>query len=130
MEWQRAVIELHEFFEAWIRGLCDRAALTELEQALAGDFSMIVPSGALITRSEVIDRIGASHGSHPGLTIRVDGFSTLVVADPIVVGRYIEHHDGAGAATTLRVATAVLRHVGDRGPLQWVTVHETWQAAP
>ena len=126
------VEELHAFFVRWFRGQVAEsdAEFERFASALAPEFEMVVPSGSLLTREQVLEGVRGAHGQW-----RDDGGSRIEVrnakAHPTGAGvfrvSYEEWQQRAGELKGRR-STALLRQ-GKAGRLEWLHVHETWMAS-
>ena len=128
MNWQQEVEKLHRFFDQWYNAACSQDDLPVLEDALDEDFSLVAPSGVVLSRREIIDVVTRGYGQRPGLEITVNHFATLLETPEVVVGRYVERHQLAEEVSE-RVSLAVFRCATEDGRLRWVAVHETWRSA-
>lgn len=125
-EWEREIVELHDFFQGWLRGEREPGAFGRLDAALAEDFQMVVPSGRRLERRDVVSGLRGERGQFPSLEIRIEEPTLRAAGDGWRLAVYRERQrteDGE----TLRVSTVLFREDPD-GPngLRWVHVHETW----
>lgn len=126
--WERAIRELHDFFEAWIGdGLDDTEdAFRSLEEALASKFTFVTPAGELLDRDAILGAVRAAQGSRPDLQIRIEEPRLLHEHSDVVVAAYRERQEAGGERTDRR-STVVFRRRGAAGNgLEWLHVHETW----
>ena len=120
----RAVVTLHDDLTAWM-GLGDRAAWDRVTAALATDFVQVTPAGALRSRAQVVEAVGAVGGAAGGdFAIRVTDASARRVGDGVVV-TYKELQSGSPRAARDRISTALLLPSVE-GRLEWRHLHETW----
>ena len=132
----RAVAEvraLHVFFAEWLdESGRDRALDSRrLERSFAADFHMVAPSGALLTRADVIARVIAERSSRGSrerpFRIFVEEAEAVQVGGGLAIVTYVERQEGGGRPPTARRASALLRQAASApGDLEWVHVHETW----
>ncbi|NNC75012.1 MAG: DUF4440 domain-containing protein [Acidimicrobiia bacterium] len=124
MDWAREIDELHEFFEAWFRGLAQ--SFERMEIALAPTFSIVGPRGTTMDRAETIAAVREGRGRSSSLRIGTSDHQLLAATPGLVVARYIETHESDDHSTR-RLSTAVFEpdETAPNG-LVWVTVHETF----
>lgn len=125
-DWEREIVDLHEFFQGWLRGELEPAAIGRLEAALADDFGMVLPSGRRLERRELVSGLRGQQGEVPSLAIRIEAPVLRAAGEGWRLAVYREHQrseDGENA----RISTVLFREDPD-GPngLRWVHVHETW----
>lgn len=124
--WEKEIGELHEFFQGWLRGELAPESCRRLETALAEDFAMVVPSGRVLERDELLTGLRRRRGEAPSLTIRIEE-PVLRASRPgwrLATYRERQRNDGE---ETVRISTVLFREDAD-GPngLRWIHVHETW----
>lgn len=122
------VVALHDFFERWFRGdlPASDAAFARLEGALAPDFTMVGPSGAVTGREPLLRALRGAHGTRPGVLISVERAVETITTPALVVVRY-EEWQTEGDETTARRSTALLEPApAAPGGFLWRAVHETW----
>lgn len=123
----REVHALHDAFEDWFAGRTPPDGFTRIERALADDFRMVPPSGALLDRDALLAALRAAHGTHAAgsLRLRVSDVVVEALGPDLRRARYVEHHEGARPCR--RRSTALLRRDADApGGVRWLDVHETW----
>jgi len=125
-DWEREIVELHDFFQGWLRGELEAGAFGRLEAALADDFGMVVPSGRRLERAEVVSGLREERGQVPSLEIRIEEPALRAAGDGWRLALYRERQRREDGETT-RISTVLFREDPD-GPngLRWVHVHETW----
>ncbi len=126
MDWQREVVELHEFFGAWFRGELPPGDIVRFERVLDPGFVIVGPDGRVTERAAIIDAVARNAGRSRDIEIRVDGFTEIADLGRAVVGQYHEHQAVDGELSE-RISTAVFaddRRAPNR--VRWITVHETW----
>lgn len=131
--------ELHRFFVDWYIAALPAAGAdfeSRFSARLAPEFGMIVPSGAWLSREQVIASIRQSHGARPGHRIairevRLRPFS----GERLTVATYQEWWHGADNERGALQASVILRPEGPGlaegtrpatpGGWHWLHVHET-----
>ncbi len=138
------VVRLHEFFVRWLGGTSGTHAgvgrdedWTEFEASLHPNFEMVVPSGATLSRSELLKSFGPAFGTRPGLKIDIREAKILDVNGESVLMRYQEWQESRNpeseteTTTTARVSMVLLRRsTGAPAGWQWLQLQETWLAVP
>jgi hypothetical protein len=123
------VIELHAFFQGWLRGElpASDAVFSRFTNATAPEFMLISPTGAAAGYAETSGWIRNAHGTRPGVLLWTDNHLIRYADERIALVTYHEHQTLAGA-TTLRISSALFRRA-DAAPLgvAWLHVHETWK---
>ncbi len=119
------IVELHRCFEQIFAG--DAAALSRVDSALAPSFAMVVPSGEVLSRDQVMGGLEGSLGSR-AVAIRILNPTVRWITVSSMLASYEEWQDGP-TGTTARQAS-VLFEVDPEGHagLRWQWVHETWMA--
>lgn len=140
---EREVVDLHEFFEAWMGGddpeESDRpdgsddpetASFDRAAAVLPDDFEIVSPSGERrdgpTIRSDVRDARGAFADSDPPL--RIEATTTRTRFDDgercLVTYEEWQRHDGDWEG---RYSSALFRRNEDApNGVEWVHLHETW----
>lgn len=124
------IVELHRFFEAWM-GQDGAGDIARLADALGPGFEMIVPSGKLFGRDEVIAMVAGARGRRGSaarpFAIRIDDAAAFLLGSEHCLVRYIERQDGGGEGPTARWSTALFRSA-PAAPcgVHWLHLHETW----
>jgi hypothetical protein len=125
-DWEREIRQLHEFFEGWLDGsLPDTdAAFARLTEALAPDFTMIVPEGETIDRSELLTRLRPANGRAPR-RITIDETHLIGQSGDMIVAAYTETHKRPDKERS-RVSTVVFVKDGAApNGLRWLHIQET-----
>lgn len=127
------IVELHRFFQAWLRGEIDPDGdgFSRLGDALAVDFHRVSADGAIAGRSEVLAEVREGHGSKPpDFAIRAEGFRFRAGSRRLAVVTYEEWHEPGGphaAPGAGRISTAVFQDRADApNGVEWVHLHETF----
>jgi hypothetical protein len=120
--------ELHAFFAAWFReGNGPVPDFDRLESALAADFRMVTPDGAVQERETVIERVRAGRGAAPeDFRIAVREAHPVWQAEDAVLLEFIEEQY-RGAGSTRRRSTALFTdRPGAPNHVVWRHLQETW----
>ena len=124
MEWEREIIELHDFFQAYFLAKID--SIDRFVATLEPDFTMIGPDGHLSDRSQVVEAVRAGHGHTDSLEILTSDHTLLAARAGLIVARYVETHHLA-ARSNRRITTVVFAERTDRpNGVGWLHAHETW----
>lgn len=125
---------LHDFFHDWfVAELPDTdEAYARFVDALAEDFTIITPSGAVSNKEGLIALLRESHGSgkERGVKIWIRGFQVRWELGDMVLVNYEEWQE-LGTTKTGRVSSALLkRDPSAPGGMVWLHLHETWLPRP
>ena len=134
---KREVEEMHRFFEDWFNGTLpkDDASFARFEGSISDDFVLVEPSGAVVDRATLAERLRAAHGSWPA---PVNGEPVVEISDvrslshhgDTMLFAYVERQNLEGKVTR-RQSTALFRSVLKKpNRLEWLHVHETWLTPP
>ena len=124
----REIAELHQFFEDWF---CGRVELSEerfarFTSVMAEEFHLILPSGAMIDRSQAVPWIWNMHGTRPTTRMWVDKVQVISRCAGCWVAVYEEWQESPDERT-VRLSSALLGDDADApNGLRWLHVHETW----
>ena len=95
----KAILEierLHSFIAGWFRGEFDR---TDFEpgfaQALHPEFENIQPSGAVLSRADLLEPIRQAHGANPDFDIEIEEPRILATWPGLTLATYVEYQTGA-----------------------------------
>ena len=123
--WNRAIVELHQFFEDLFLGRVE--SLNRAEQALDASFTMAGPHGTRTSRAEVLSQLEAGYNQTDELSIGIEQPLLIADDDKIIVAEYIEVHELPNGQRNRRRSTVVFR-IDPEGPngLRWLRVHETF----
>ena len=132
--YRKEVERLHEFFVGWFSGQLDKQPSllqADCHDRFSDDFSMVVPSGNVVTKAQLVDRLNLdSHGCHgPSFRINIPDFELLQqYSETLTLVRYVEvqHRGGDDQETktvNARISTAVLEQADN--VVLWRHVHET-----
>jgi hypothetical protein len=127
--WEREIVGLHEFFEAWLGGSAARTdeSYARFMGVLHPSFTYVGPDGVLLERASLVEGLRAAHGSRPGLRIEIRKPRLLGESSDLVVATYEEWQttDEVWSARLSTVVFGVDPAVGPHG-VAWRHVHETW----
>lgn len=122
------VIELHAFFQAWLRGElpASDAVFSRFASAVGPEFILISPGGKVAGFTETAGWIRSAYGTRPGVLLWTDDHVVRYADEHVVLITYREHQTRDGA-TTMRISSALFRR-DDAAPrdVLWLHVHETW----
>lgn len=126
----REIGELHDFFQAWMRGELPRtdAAFARFPAALDARFMLISPAGQAAGVEETVAWIRSAHGSRPDFRLWTTDHQVRFEAAGCVLATYQEWQTRDGVTTTR--LSSVLFRADPAAPngVAWVHVHETWLA--
>jgi hypothetical protein len=120
--------ELHAFFAAWFReGNGPVPDFSRLESALAADFRMVAPDGAVQEREAVIERVRAARGRLPAdFRIAVRGAREVWRGEGAVLLEFIEEQYRGGGSTSRRSTALFTDRPGAPNHVVWRHLQETW----
>ena len=110
------VVRLHDFIAGWFRGeIGDDRFDREFTAALHPDFENVQPSGAVLSRADLLEPIRAARGSSPDFRITIEEPRLLGMWPGLILFAYVEFQTGArnSAAENRRRSTALFE-AGDR----------------
>ena len=121
----REIVDLHAFFEAWIRGTEDD--FSRFERAVQPEITLVSPGGSVLPLESLAREILAMHATVPDFRLWVSDVKVVHDGGDAWVLTYREWQEGRDTARTGRFATAVLR-AATTAPLgvAWRLVQETW----
>jgi len=128
----REIIDLHRFFEDWLRGACPETdeAFARLDRALSTGFQLIDPSGQRCGRDAILSSLRRGYGSEPSLTITIDAIQVHQTGATLLLATY-EEWQRTSESEDGRLSTVVFsRGTDEPDDLQWRHVHETWLDTP
>ena len=123
----REIEELHQFFADWYHGQAE--SIDRVERALADDFTMVSPSGALVARAEVIAGIVENRGKTT-IGIEVRQIQVRLIDDDEALATYEEWHHHADYSTSRQSSALFSRDSAAPHGWSWRHVHETWITPP
>jgi hypothetical protein len=119
------VIQLHQFFEAWLAGSLTKSRETyqRFESVMAEDFGMIPPDSELLPREVITDIIWQEHGAKaPSFKIEIRNPSVRKLTEALYLASYEEWQ--FDSEPTARIATALMKE--EPSGIRWLHVHESW----
>ncbi|MEM8861236.1 MAG: hypothetical protein AAGD96_23160 [Chloroflexota bacterium] len=121
---------LHQFFVDWFNGILPESeeSFSSFLSATAQNFSIIPPSGQLISLSALSSSLYELHHKRPGLQIKVKNVQVQHQIGDYVLATYEEWQLEQGDQEwNGRISTALLSH-NESTPsgIMWHHVHETW----
>ena len=132
MNYEREIIELHEFFEAWLGGKLEDtdANFQRFVSVTGAGFHIIAPDGSRMERDELRRQIRAAHGSRLTWRMWIENIRLHHQQGDLLLVTYEEWQQRDDAAPTARVTTALFReNAACPQGVEWLHVHETWIAA-
>ncbi|MEM7424215.1 MAG: hypothetical protein AAF334_10870 [Pseudomonadota bacterium] len=119
------IIRLHDFISGWFRGEIEPGEFDAgFGDALHPSFENIQPSGAVLTRSDLLEPILAAHGRNSDFRIIIEEPRVLATWPTLILATYVEFQTGArNSAPENRRRSTVLFEQQDR--LVWRHLHET-----
>jgi hypothetical protein len=122
------VIQLHEFFEAWLGGALVKTQ-TNYERMTAvmnPEFQIISPDGKVTVYEPLLADLWQAHDSRPGFRLWVKEVAVRLLSPQLALATYEEWQEIEGKVTA-RVSTAVFRQKNNTpNGVEWLHVHETW----
>lgn len=119
------IVRLHRLIDGWFRGdiAADRFD-PDFADALHPEFENIQPSGAVLTKADLLDPIHAAHGANPDFRITIEEPRLLDTWPGLILATYVELQEGARrSAAVNRRRSTVLFQDGER--LLWRHLQET-----
>lgn len=126
LAWQE-VVELHAFFEAWLRGEASALDFSRAETSIAADFRMIAPSGRVEDREAVVAWIKGARGTAPSdfKIVALDP-SAIWTREGAVLLEYTEQQYRDGKTTRRRSTALFLAAPSAPCGVEWRHLQETW----
>ena len=116
---------LHQVIEGWFRGtLAPDRYEPDFVDALHPDFECIQPSGALLSRADLVGGMQQAHGTNPDFRITIEAPRLIATWPGLILAGYIEAQTGArNSAPENRRRSTALFTTGPR--LLWRHLQET-----
>ena len=123
--------ELHQFFEDWFRGAVpdDDHTFARLDLALHPRFTMVPPSGELLSRKAVVEGVRAAYGSGPR-NIQVERIEMIDSSGERLTAGYEEWQQVDGVRTARRSTVLFVVDFNATNSLRWLHLQETWMKPP
>lgn len=128
----KEIIDLHKFFEQWFKAEIENNDKTfaRLENVLKKEFLLIMPSGAISTRDELLKNLREGYSSHKDDEIPyklwVQNIKCRYIETDVCVMIYEEWGEVHGK-TNARISTAIFhRNENCVNKVEWVHVHEVF----
>jgi hypothetical protein len=127
---RQEVVELHDFFVAWLRGEAPAGDFSRAEASIGSGFRMISPDGKIEESAAVLAWIRGAHGTRPSpFTIAVLDHRTIWAGEDAALLEYTEQQYRDGRTTRRRsTALFVANPAAPRG-VEWRHLQETWMEA-
>jgi hypothetical protein len=127
-DYQREIVELHQFFEAWFTGKLSQTETdyTRFAQVMATGFTMVSPDGVLLDRDPLLKSLYDAHNKRRDTRIWIKNVQLRQQHGDIFIVTY-EEWQSEKDVQTARLSTVVFRQKSDApNGLEWLLVHETW----
>lgn len=123
----REIVELHQFFEAWLGGRLpkNKKSFSRFTDATAPSMMLVSTGGTLLSYDQLVAWIYDADGSEPGFRLWVEQIETRQVVDSIALMVYEEWQDRS-TGRNVRQSTALFEQwEGAPNGVRWLHVHET-----
>lgn len=127
---RRHVVDIHQFFVAWVSGECredDATFRAGLLDRISKDMMVIMPGGVGYPAAVFTKYMRGLHGSNPKFRIQIRNVTVRHRIGDVLIVTYEEWERNARDSTPPdngRLSTMVLRDRGD--DFEILHVHETW----
>ena len=128
---EKEVIDLHKFFEQWFKAEIENTdqVFSRLENALATDFELIVPSGEVIPRDKLLKQLRSGYGSRKddreSYKLWIEEIEIRFKDSDICLVTYQEWAEVQGKQNA-RISSALFKISKNAvNEVEWVHVHET-----
>ena len=126
--YEREIVELHQFFEDWFTGRLpnDDAAFARFADTMAPDFHIVSPSGRLTARPDLLAGLRGAYNAWNAGRIWIENVQVRAAYGDISIVTY-EEWQSTGDGERGRLSTVVFRADANAvNGLLWLHVHETW----
>ncbi len=124
---EREIAALHDFFQAWYRGVADDQDFRQFEAALADDFVIVVPDARVLERDAIVGAVRGQRASDPEIVIEIRNVRAHRSDSDSALFTYEEWQMRTGQPARGLLSTVVFgRDDHARNGLRWLHVHETW----
>lgn len=122
---EKEIIRLHVFFEDWFNGTIDLSDETfrQFADSMAPSFSIVAPSGAHLSRHQILESVYGAYNKRPGTRISIANPRVVYHADGHLLAMYEEWQNDQGIEKG-RLSSVLFKI--DQDQLIWLHVHETW----
>ena len=119
------IVRLHRVIDGWFRGALPADCFEpDFADALHPAFENIQPSGAFLSRADLLGPIRAAHGANPDFRISIEEPRLVAEYPGLILATYVELQIGArNSAAENRRRSTVLFETGPR--LLWRHLQET-----
>ncbi|MCO4747209.1 MAG: NAD(P)-binding domain-containing protein [Proteobacteria bacterium] len=125
----REVVALHASVEAWITGRSSADAFSDVSSRFHSSFALVAPSGARLTRADLMAGISASHGANPDFSMRIRDITIVADGPECVVARCTMWQRGAKNSSPdngRHITCVFVRDARCPHGLAWIHAHESW----
>lgn len=127
--YEQEIVALHQFFEDWFNAKLpnSEATFARFADAMAPDFHIVSPSGALAPREAIVGSLRNAYGAQKGLRIWIENVTVGHIHGDIAIVMYEEWQQKGDDPPLGRLSTVVFAAdtAGPNGVI-WLHVHETW----
>lgn len=124
--WQE-VVDLHAFFETWLRESETAMDFSEVERAIGRDFRLVSPDGKIDERDAVVSWIKGARGSRgPTFLIVASDPRPIWAGTGAVLLEYTEQQYRDGQTTRRRSTALFLANPAAPRGVEWRHLQETW----
>ena len=126
--WQKEIVELHEFFQGWLGGEIPPVdeEFYRLEEVLGEGFTLITPEGNCRERDELLQGLRRAAGVRLGVRIWIEEARLHHEGKSVLIASYQEWQQDKGPPKG-RISTVVFRPKRSLpNGVEWLHVHETW----
>lgn len=123
------IVQLHQFFEDWYNNklIPTDDNFARCSKALAADFSIIFPSGDVVSCQPLLDRIRKAHNSHKDMRIWIKSVEVRHQIGDVILATYEEWQEIEGQVTARLSSVLLQKAQSTPNGFQWLHVHETWR---
>ena len=126
------VIDLHRFFVDWfVVARADTVDFGRFEAVMGEGLTMIAPSGAILDRDAVVDRVRQSRATcDEGFAISIEDIRPGWQADDMIVVLYVEAQLRGGKRSRRQSSAVFTTSSSAPNGVEWRHLHETWLQVP
>ena len=127
---RQEVVELHDFFVAWMRGETPAGDFSRAEASISRHFRMSSPDGKIEESAAVLAWIKGAQGSRPSpFTIAVLDHRTIWAGEDAALLEYTEQQYRDGRTTRRRSTALFVANPAAPCGVEWHHLQETWMEA-